>query len=404
MPAITTAPTPQNYSNLVDTLTAQAFLSTVLDGTMALRIFTETLKMRGRINSDNLAKWREIRMKVGEFTAGYRTDGATRTFARPNHFVPYAIPNADGYEVTDGLTEGELMYLRGPNAIKKAATDVLTRMGMDLGKGLNKELLQQNGTANTVAGVAAFANAAQVPIYGLPTLFGYGATAASYDPVAQASTGNASTASLEVLPNVTYCNVSTHPTNAIAGVDGKRNESTSPVILNHTSSSYGTTGSNSWAFNCLDVIDAAILRVSRANTPEDTPNLGILTKPMFTQVKNKIRTSTTQMVILGDDKPRAVDAGFYPRLSFPWNGVNYFYDDDCPANIHYTLNTNKITLSIFDHLVAGTGDGPAQGTVPNWVKIAQMPDIDTGGWKIVAKIVPQMFIEPRYQAMSYSAA
>jgi hypothetical protein len=256
-----TAPTPVNYSPIVDELVTQWYMTKTFENTVRKRVLMDYLAKNGKLQQADGGggKYVEIKARVGEHQAAYRAELAVRTWSRVNLDVTYDAPHAY-YETKGVLSEEDLAYLRSQQAIVKLADKMLTRMSDDMGKGLNGQLIKSNATANTIAGVAAAASN-PVPIYGLISVFGYGSTAIGYSPTTQASTTSAVTAAdIEVLPNVSYCGVSTHPTNAITGVDNKLNESTSPVIANWSSTGF-PAASTTYTTNCLDVCSHLISRL-----------------------------------------------------------------------------------------------------------------------------------------------
>lgn len=397
-----TAPTPASYSGLIDIAVAQKFMRTTWENTNRVQVMLERLKQNGRVSFDGSGKFVEWTARVGEFDADYRADLAGRSFARNNHYVPYAA----GYsflDMTAALSERDLMFASSEEAIVPLRERLLTQMGEDFSKAYSRRLLRENGGSNTVMGVTAYAGGLQ-PLNGLPTIFQHGSgTAQNYNPDTQATSGNVAASDKEVLPNGTYCGVSTHPTNSISGVANKVNESTSPVIANWSCTGWNSTATNTWLANCLDVVSHLITRTNRGNTPEERADLCLMTRGMFGDFRAKVRASTSQQVILMDDRPRAPDAGMYPRLYAPFEGVDATFDVDMPTNVCYVLNTKKGELKVFPQQPAGTG-GPLQGNPTEMFKIAQAGDIDQGAYKIVATIASQIWFNPRYQGAAYNFA
>jgi hypothetical protein len=54
--------------------------------------------------------------------------------------------------------------------------------------------------------------------------------------------------------------------------------------------------------------------------------------------------------------------------------------------------------------VAGVENGKFSGRVPRLVTVGQMPDIDTGAYKLVAKTALNAIFNPYRQAMTYNFA
>lgn len=403
MPGV--APTPVNYSPIVDELVTQWYLTKTFENTIRKRVLMDYLAKNGKLQQADGGggKYVEIKARVGEFAPAYRAEMAVRTWSRVNLDVSYTAPHTY-YETKGVLSEEDLAYLRTQQAIVKLGDKMLTRMSTDMGKGLNGQLIKSNATANTIAGVVA-ATTNPIPIYGLISCFGYGATAIGYNPDTQASTISAVTAAdREVLPNVSYCGISTHPTNGITGVDNKLNESTSPVIANWSSTGF-TSASTTYTTNCLDVASHIISRLGMRgdNTEESFPDIGLQTQLMHNQFRNKLRSSTSQQIVFGD-RPISPDVGLCPRLFVPFEGINIFPDADVPANCLFILNTREMMFEMVPQRPAGNATGEIGGEAMPIFKVAQFSDIDTGTHKVVAKLMGNLVCNPRFQGMAYNAA
>jgi hypothetical protein len=398
-------PSPPNYSGLIDTAVAQEYLSgTFWDNTTKHRVLLDRLVKNGSNTvHDQKGKYIDLKVRVGEFTGGYRTEGAVRTFVRPNQFTQYQN-QAAFFEVPAALSEEDISFFDTEEAIIKYNQQILTMMGEDLAKGLNFQMLRSNATANTVAGIAAASNTTNC-IYGLPTVFGYGSTAIGYSQSAGSTASAVTAADKEVLPNVTYCGTSTHPTNAITGVTGKIDESTSPVIVNWSSTGF-SAASTTYQTNSISVWRHMIRRLAMRNTEMDMlPDLGIHTAIMHDQMRAGLGSITQQHVVLTTDST-SNNLGMWDKLMIPFEGITIYPDTDCPANVAYCLNTKKrnALLQVLPQYVAGVKDGKFSGRVPRLVTVAQMPDIDTGSYKLVAKSALNAIFNPYRQAMAFNAA
>lgn len=398
-------PSPQNYSQLVDTLAAAEFLSgTFWDNTKKQRILLNRLISNGSGSvHDQGGKYIDLKVRVGEFTGGYRAEGTTRTFARPNQYTQYQV-QAAFFEIPASLSEEDISFFETEQAIVKYNQQLITNMGEDLAKGLNYQLLRSNATTNTVAGITAASNTTNC-IYGLPTVFGYGATAIGYSQSAGTTTSAVSAADKEVLPNVSYCGVSTHPTNAISGVTGKIDESTSPVIVNWSSTAF-SSATTTYATNSVSVWRHMIRRLAMRNTDmEMLPDLGIQHPIMHDQMRTGLGAITQQHVVLTEDALNP-NLGMWARLMIPFEGITIYPDSDQATGIAYCLNTKKknTLLSVLPQYVAGVKDGRFSGRVPQLVTVGQMPDIDTGSYKLVAKSALNSIFNPYRQAMAYNFA
>jgi hypothetical protein len=398
-------PSPANYSGLIDTTVAAEFLSgTFWDNTKKHRIlFDRIVKNGSGTIHDQKGKYIDLKVRVGEFSGGYRAEGASRSFSRPNQFVQFQN-QAAFYEVPASLSEEDVSFFDTDEAIIKYNKEIVTNMGEDLAKGLNYELLNSNASSNTVAGIGAVTSSTNV-VYGLPTLFGYGASAIGYSQSAGTTSSAVSAADIEVLPNVTYCGVSTHPTNSIAGVTGKLNESTSPVIVNWSSTGF-SAASTTYQSNSSSVWRHMIRRLAMRNMELDMlPDLGLHTPVMHDQMRAGLASLTQQHVVLVQNS-QDPNLGLWDKLMIPFEGMTIYPDSDCPTGVAYCLNTKKrnTLVSVLPQYVAGIKDGKFNGRVPSIVTVGQMPDIDTGAYKIVAKTALNAIFNPYRQAMAYNFA
>lgn len=400
-------PNPANYSTIVDQLSiAEYLMGTFWDNSRKHSFIMDKL-MKAGVMHDQQGKHIDLKARVAIHAANYRAQGASRTFSHPQQYVTY-LQQAAFYEIATALYEEEVAFLDTEGAVVKYNRDLATNVGDDLVKGLNYQLLNSNSTSNTIAGVSAAA-ASPIPITGILSVFGYGSTATGF--TFSSGSGGASTASavtaadLEVLPNVTYCNVSTHPTNAISGVDNRVPGSTSPVIVNWSSTSF-SAASTSYTANCLGVWSRMISRlIAREPNMDGMPDTGVQTLVMHNQMRSALRAATEQHLVLSD-VPQSPDAGLYPRLMIPYEGVSIAVDTDQPAGVAYCLNLKKknALLPIVRQRLAGMPDGIFKGNVKPIISLAQMPDINDGTHKLVAKVAGNLILNPARQAMAYAAA
>lgn len=397
-----TAPTPYAYSNLIDVAVAQQFMRTVWDNTTVVRALLEKLKSKGRVQFDGSGKYVEWTARVGEYDADYRADLANRNFNRQNHFIPY-VAGWSFLDMTAAVSERDLMFAKSEEAIIQLRQRMLTDMGGDFAKVYNKKMLQENAGSYTTFGSTAYAGGLQ-PIVGLPTLFQYGTStktaALAYDPATQAVGSTVAATDKEVTPNGTYLGVSTHPTNGIAGVVGRKKEATSPVIANWSSTAWNSAGLATWISNCLDGTSHVISRLRQRG---GDPDLGIFSLGKFNDFRSKLRSSTSQQVVLEDSTPRSPDAGLHPRLYLPFEGVPLVVDIDAPADAVYILQTSEASVKVFPQEPAGTG-GPLKGNPTEMFKVAQAGDIDQGAYKVVATIASQQWFNPYFQGSLFNFA
>lgn len=407
------APTPLNYSDLVDTAVLPDFADYRWEMTKRKRLLFDQLTQNGAVKAakGGGGKYMDWLATVGEYELNDHADMGQRTFNRVNVDVTYVAPYAF-VETTDAISENDMGFLTTKQARNSAAKDKTNKITDDQVKKLNRKLLQQNceSAAASVFGITAYAGTQKV--YGLPTVFGYGATAQKYDPTVTTTVTTTVTAvDKEVLPTTTYCGVITHPTNTLAGVpDAMRvQEATSPVIVNWSSTAWPYTASTSvfttWQKNCLFAFDHMITRVQRDADMDSHPDLAIMTQAMYLQAKAAIRGSTEQHVVLSEE-PSSPDVGMYKRPFFKYMGVLTSWDIDQPANVFYVLNTKKADFRYLDTIVAGMGQSVGGYTTgkKRFMTTNAFADGNVGAFKFISKMGVQIVWQPQYQAAAYTFA
>lgn len=396
----TSTPSPQNFSTLVDEGVAQQFLGLTADNTIRIQPVMERLKKNGLIQFDGSGRWVNNPVRVGEYATNYSTDLAARSWSRAQQIVNYAYSYGI-LEVLGVLSENDLMFLNSKESYAKTGQRILKDMSNDFQKGMNRKILRENNGGTTSLGVAAYAGG-QYPINGLASLFGTGTTQ-NYNPTTQTTSGAIAAGDIEALPNATYCLVSTHPTNAIAGVDGRVNEATSPVIANWSSTAWGGSA-GTWATVGDKVMSHLIIRLTRGNSPDERPDLAVMTRQNFEDFRSRIRSLATQMVILQDNSPRSPDVGMLPRIYFNYEGVDVLFDSDQIANACMVLNTKKMDYRVYPQKPAGDGTSALKGQTQEMFYFAQSGDINQGAYKAVAKHVAQLWADPFFNGVAFNFA
>lgn len=400
-----TAPSPSNWSGLVDTLVLANYLDLRWNGTKRVRVLMDKLFSGGAVQMDpEGGRYLDWLIKAGQYDLNYSADLASRTWNRENHALTATAPYTF-LERGTVLSENDATFLTTKAARLKKVQQMTDDLVEDIGRAFNKKLLQENGGADSTFGLSAYAGS-QKPLLGLPSIFGYG-TAAAYNPDTQTVGSGVAATDREVAPNATYCSFSTHPTNAISGVTNRVNEATSPVIGNWSSTAWRTGAFTTWAGNCLEAIEHIVTRQSRDNAADFRPNLGIMSQAKFRQFREAVRTRSEQHIVLTANA-QSPDMGLYPkRISIPFADMEWFYDQDCPADVVYSLNTNRnaVMLKHLDASVAGQLDGPfATGKKKSMWSVRQFADINEGAFKLLAKCATQIIWRPDLQAALYPFA
>lgn len=395
------APTPVNYSNIVDEAVTQNYMRGEWNNTKRINPTLEFLDQSGAVTFDGSGKYTELKVRLGEWQGGYRADLAQRNFARKQHRATLVFPWAF-LEIPMVVSERDLQFLNSPDAVTKFVSSLLTEAGQDFRKLVGQKILTENAQSITSVGATAYSGS-DVPLYGLPTMFGHDATVQAYDADANTTSGNIAATDAEALPNCTYAGLSTNPVTGVSGVDNMAAGSMSPVLVNYTSSAFGAT---TWAANCTQVVDRLITRLTRSNDTDDAPNLGLCSRTLYLALKEKLRSQGNQQVVL-EDAPRSPNHGMYPRRMIPYNGLTITFDNYMTASTFYCLNTRreKLEYRIFPQkFLAGSESGAIKGSAGAEFRVAQMPDIDQGGHKAVVVQSAQLIGNPFYQGCARAFA
>ncbi len=396
------APTPLSYSPIVDAVTYQQYLRGEWENTKKLRVLTEMLEKNGNIKFDEAGgTFLQWNVRVGEFTADYRADLDARQFSRKSLRTTCTAPW--GFlDMTGVLSDRDLQMNRGPSAIKQLSKTILTEMGEDFRKKINREILRTNASAATTFGQTTFSGST-VPIYGLPTIFGTPSTVKNWNVAAQTTTQTIAAADKEAMPNATYCGVSTNPSVAIAGIDNQLTEAFSPVLANWSSTAW-PAATNTLVANILAVASHLNLRLMRSQEADEMADMGLCDKVVYETFKQALRAGTTQMVVL-EDTPKEPDAGLVKRRFLPFEGVNVFCDDDAPANVLYWLNSKKLEFRLLPAAAAETpSEGALKGDVTEMFSVTQQHSIEQGGHLVAASFAGQLIGNPRFQGAAYNYA
>lgn len=403
------APTNNNYSSMIDAVTTQQFMRGAFNNTKQRVLILKELDAKGNIKPDAGGKFLERNARVGEYVANYRADLAIRDFQRKQLYVTYAIPYSD-MEVLGVLSENDVKYQTSKETLVRLQSNIMKDMGDDFYRRIGKELMQTNGaTVSAFNGTAAVAASTPVPFFGLPTIFATGALASTngYNPDTGLTTGvQVAATDKEATPNTTYCGITTNPGTAIAGVDNKVAEATSPVIANWSSTAWNSTASTTWATNCVDVVDHMLNRLTRTQDPTESPDFGFLTRTMFTQFTAAVRSNNR--VLFQNNIGIEPNARLYTDNVIPYGNLKIFWDIYALTGVFYMLNSNKMEFDYFparkiikDDTLEGMPGGNEMSEV---FGVRTQYDISSGAHLAVATIGAQLWANARFQGAAFNYA
>jgi hypothetical protein len=405
MPGAAT-PNPRGFSDLVNLGVAQVFLDTYWENRVIDNVLLEHIKKFGHITfSKSLGKFAEWTARVAKYASGYRGRGVRRNFEAKQLRVAYAAAYSR-LESTAVFYEEDIEDMDDKNA-KRWLDRELTDMSVDFMIDLNERLLAKHTQdSNTLYGVAQDPDlaAGDPGLIGLIDMFSYGAAAIQYIPGTTAGTNGMSSSIIEVLPNGTYCGVSTHPDAAIAGVNGQRIVgATSPVIINadttNTNIATVSSGTVGWANNATRLLDYAIVRCRRGNKASERPTLAIVTPSDLLSLKTLIGETITRDVTISEKEHTELNSGLIAREFVPYGSLRVVEDSDCPSNVRYILHPSQFEFVAKPATLLATGRQLIKGKTDAWFKVEQQYDIDEGGQKLVGSMKAQCWANPFKQGI-----
>jgi hypothetical protein len=385
------APTPVNYSATIDEVTTQQFMRGEWNDTKQQRALLERLDAKGNIDEEGEGVYAEWRSRVGEYQDSTRTDLAQRNFARKQHRITATLPWSF-LEVEGVLSDRDIMLNKGKSAIVKLKETMVTEMSDDFKKRINKRLLTSNSGTTTSMGNAVTTDT----VHGLPTVFNTGATLYA----------RGTTTALEVTDKY-VASVGNYAGHSIArsgltGVDNALADAWSPYLVNtgyDWAGDAGETSSNAWAGNCIHVANDMMTGLAHGDSEGEFPDLGIMTKAMFTQFKAKLFNK--QRIAVGES-PTSPNVGMYPRFHIPFEGATFVYDADMTADNFYLLNTSKMQLKCVPAGTNGSPTGELGGSAAELFGVTQQHSIEQGGHLAVVTLASQLCIDPRYHGAAYT--
>jgi hypothetical protein len=405
MPGATT-PSTRGFSDLVNLGVAQAFLDTYWENRIVDNVLLEHIKKFGKVRlSNNIGKFAEWTARVAKYDSAYRGRGERRNFAAKQLRVAYAAAYSR-LETTAVFYEEDIQDLQDQRAVHDWLNRELTDMSDDFMIDLNERLLakhtQDSNTIFSVAQDTAMASG-DPGLISVLDIFSYGATAYQYIPGSATGTTDMSSTVVEVLPNATYCGVSTHPDATLSGVNGTRIiEATSPVIVNaHSTSSLVTTSSTivGWSLNATGLLDYAVMRCRRGNKASMRPSLGICTGGDLAALKRLIGETITQQVVITEKEHVELNSGLLAREYVPYASLKMVEDQDCPSGVRYVLHPSQFELVARPRKLLSTGKPIIKGKTDAWFNVEQQYDIDEGGQKVVGCMQAQCWANPFHQGI-----
>ncbi len=404
MPIGSTPPTYNVNTSIIDPVTTQQFMDGEFNDAINYSSILRKMKQAGTIKTDGYGAYLTKNELVGLPSVTERGAATVRTFNTNQKRVNFVLPWTN-IEATEAISRLDLQLNSGPAAKVNLTKRLLPDLGTGMKVGLYTRLLTYNAGANTVAGFTAQSGNPPV-LGGLPTLFGYGSTAAAYAPGPNTSSGNWSAGIKEVLPNTTYYS---QPTNPLAGqtpstVTNFQTRALSPVITAYTSTAW--TGTGTWASACREVINHHITRQTVDTGPGGAPDLGVMSPTMFTALINTLQAYYRISLEKGEVDPNLRIAGI-SNTEVPYGPLMINHDAYLTQEVFYCLNTTKMELDLFPTkklIIDPTTGQTLESDEDSLFNIQTNYDIKEDAHLAAVSMVGQLFMRPKWHGMSYAAA
>lgn len=323
---------PDNWIGMVETI-ATRYIKGAEDATVRKRILLAMLQKRGNVkfNVPGLDKEWRIKYRVPA-PSGY-TDGGVIDYTRQDIYRHFSIGQRMAVN-PDMMTELERKACRGDAEIVSRYNAIIPGLLEGCRDNFSKEIWGDG-----------YASGNENKLIGLNSFTGAGTVAATDRLAAPSDTygGQSTVLGTEGGTWTDDIDASGDPPNASLGTDWPYGQGdyeydwNSPKLVNYTASTWGT-GLTTWRDNCEAAISEALVWSMLHAGPDDKIDLCLVSAPMWTEYKNKMRS---RMRILVPHK-EADDLGFSDTLN--QDGCAITTDYDVPANTGMGLSLNNIEI------------------------------------------------------------
>lgn len=355
------------YGRISTNIISHYFLNEVWEGTTNNRPFFMALKKRGHIETGLTGQNLTWNVNGGRHQMAAYDDAEVINITRKKHEFQCVLPWAF-LTVSDAITRDEIAMAGSDTALRRVNKDLLERMKRNFQTRLNAQALTQDGNAtgtNVLHGVETFMGISGV---------GSGA--------ALATTSD------------TYAGQST-ASGGITSIDDVEPDCFSPKVINYTFTGWAVTG-QTWRLNCRQALTFAHDQLTKGNEPSDRPDLGILARTLFSDLKDVL--AANQRLIVNGVAPTNIGLGIAGGIEY--DGVEYIFDADQTANVGHILNFNDIFLDVLQVPEVPMGNKiPGGGSAgrDEMFEVAVKDDITTNGVLVRVNFRAQLRFNPRKQ-------
>ncbi len=354
------------YGRISTNVVSHYFLNEVWEGTTNHRPFFMALKKRAHIESGLTGQNLTWNINGGRHQMAAYDDAESVTITRKKHEFQAVLPWAF-LAVTDAITRDEIAMAGSDTALRRVNKDLLERMKKSFQSRLNAQALTQDGNAvgtNVLHGAETF----------------LGATTISGAALA--------------IPSDTYAGLST-ASGGITTIDDPEPNAWTPKIVNYTFTGWAVTG-QTWRLNCRQALTFAHDQLTKGNEPSDRPDLGVLHRTMFSDLKDVL--ASTQRLVVSGEAPTNIGLGIPGGVEY--DGVEYIFDADQTAAVGHILNFNDIYLDVLQVPEVSTGGkipGGGSAGKDDMFEVLVKDDITTNGVLVRVNFRAQLRFNPRKQ-------
>lgn len=366
----------QFYNRLDRTLISN-FIKGYWDNITNHRAALQALMKLGNVRPNDSGKNLVWDVRGGRYASTAYDELDTIDIVRKNHYFQCNLPWAF-LQVNDGISRDEIAMASGEAALVRHEKEMVTNLCKDFQTRINSDFLNNNG--QSLSGNV---------LYGLPTVF--------------TDSGSYSSSSRTATPSGTYAGQSLAASGV--SVDNVDTNIWSPQLINYSGTPFNNGSAATWGANALAIITYAKDAVTFGNDGESMPNMLLVDRTMYSQLKYLITQQQRMVVTVKPGENSTSGLGIPGAVDH--DGVDVVFDIDQPANTGYMLNFNKIWLELIP--VAKTDNpGPnlsGKGSAkPDFFEVLTQDDIRSNGIACRVNLRGQYRINPRFQAKLYPYA
>lgn len=359
------------YGRINSNIISHYFLGEVWEATLNNRPYFMALKKRGNIETGLSGTSCTWNVNGGRHQMAAYDDAEVVTISRKKQEFQAVLPWAF-LTVTDAITSDEIAMAGDDVSFRRVNKDLLERMKRSFQTRLNAAAMTQDGNAvgtNVLHGAESF----------------FAATGAL---------------AIRQTANDTYAGLAT-VTGGITTIDNAEVDAWSPSLVNYSSTGWAVTGAT-WRLNCRQALTYAKDRITFGNEREYQPDLTVVDRTMFSDLKDVLAASQRLIV---NGTPQASNTGLGIPGAVEYDGLEVIFDADQTANTGHMYNFSQIFMDVLrvpDQATAAKIPGGGSNGAQDMFEVKVQDDITTNGILVRVNFRAQLRFNPRYQAKLFN--